>query len=413
MLDVQKDFPRKNKAQPLYIKPDTNEFWLPNARGQLQIPRGEAIELHCMQSFTNATEDNNFNNNTKKFYNVLKFPKNTRNVRTRCLHDKTFLWQGEKYEFQQFVCQQPAKYLAEQLHDKCPAMIDDLAARASQMYRIGFNITDGRFLETMRICYDDILVRPFYVQHTMLPANVHFQKFIKRLDFSKAGYFKDVNMNQLFTQKNQREQAAILLQGKHEHLFDNNTLFLARGHLAAKADFIYGNQQRATFNFFNVAPQWQAFNGGQWAALEDEVRKFAAKSQLSLDCYTGTWGIMQLRYNITTNNTQYRDFFLTVDGNNNGILPVPQLYYRVLIERTHYPRRGIALVGVNNPHATLKDINASYIICDDIREQVPWLRWMRNKDLKKGFLYACQVPDFVMAVGHLPKSLLNVTEILV
>lgn len=435
-MDIQRDFPKGNTPQPLYIIPGTNQFWMPNERGQLQIPRGASIELHCSKSFANATEEHNLNNNNIKFSNILKVARNTRILQPRCLHDKTFLWQGEKYEFGQFICEQPAKYMVEQLHEKCPTMTDGQASVEAQMYRVGFNITasrsrggggggggggvgspDGRFLETMRICYDDAVMRTLYVQHTLLPASIHFQKNIKRLNFSKAGYFKDLNMNHLYTQKHQREQAAALLQGQHvvEHLFDNNTLFLARGHLAAKADFIYGSQQRSTFTFFNVAPQWQAFNGGQWSALEDEVRKFVAKSKLRIDCYTGTWGILQLPLNSTAanNSTIQRDFYLTSDNNNNGLLPVPQLYYRVLVDRMQQPHRGIALVGVNNPHATLNEINASYVICEDIREQVAWLRWMRNKNLKKGFMYACQVTDFVSAVGHLPKSLLNVTEILV
>ncbi|XP_065362077.1 uncharacterized protein LOC135955646 [Calliphora vicina] len=423
LLDVQQDLPKGNTPQPLYIIPDTNQFWLPNARGQLQVPRGAAIELHCSKSFANATEGNNGSasstnknqNNRAKFSNILQVAKNTKTLRPRCLHDKTFLWQGEKYEFPQFICEQPAKYMVEQLYEKCPTMTDGQASVKAQMYRVGFNISSSRFLETMRICYDDTVLSTLYVQHTLLPANIHFQRSIKRLNFSKAGHFKDVNMNHLYTQQYQRQQAAALLQGQHEHLFDNNTLFLARGHLAAKSDFIYGNQQRATFNFFNVAPQWQAFNGGQWAALEDEVRKFVAKSQLLVDCYTGTFGVLQLPYKAAGGDggLHYHDFYLTMDMNNNGILPVPQLYYRVLIDRSGYATRGIALVGVNNPHATLSEIHASYIICDDIHDQVPWLRWMRNKNLKKGFMYACHVPDFVAAVGHLPKSLLNVTELLV
>ncbi|KAM7355278.1 salivary protein Tsal2A [Cochliomyia hominivorax] len=419
LLDVQHDLPWKNTPQPLYIIPDTNQFWLPNARGQLQIPRGATIELYCTKSFANATEHNNGSNsnnknNSTRCTNTFKVAKNTKILRPRCLHDKTFMWQGEKYLFQQFICEQSARYMVEQLHEKCPTMSNDQASVAAQMYRVGFNISGSRFLETMRICYDNTVLRPLYVQHTLLPASVHFQKYIKRLNFSKAGHFKDINMNHLFTQQSQQQQAAALLEGQHEHLFDKNTLFLTRGHLAAKSDFIYGNQQRTTFNFFNVAPQWQAFNGGQWAALEDEVRKFVAKSNLTVECYTGTYGTLQLPYKRDEgNNTQYREFYLTMDNNNNGILPVPQLYYRVLIDRSSLPMRGIALIGVNNPHVTQSEINSSYIICDDIHDQVPWLRWMQNKNLKKGFLYACSVPDFMETVGYLPKSLLNVTELLV
>lgn len=47
-----------------------------------------------------------------------------------------------------------------------------------------------------------------------------------------------------------------------------STQFLARGHLAAKTDFIYATGQRASFYFINAAPQWQPFNAGNWNRLE-------------------------------------------------------------------------------------------------------------------------------------------------
>ncbi|XP_061393589.1 uncharacterized protein LOC133329108 [Musca vetustissima] len=312
-------------------------------------------------------------------------------------------------------------------------MTDDPAATSTvtaEMYRVGFNISSNRFVETMRICYEPSLLRTLYVRHALLPASVHFQKSVKRLHFSKAGYFNDFNMNQLYSNYNQQQQAAVALQDEQQHqhvrhIFDNNTLFLTRGHLAAKADYIYASQQRSTFNFFNAAPQWQGFNGGQWNALEDAVRKYAANSRQWLDCYTGTWGIMKLpgppasppTTNTTTAFGPQRDFYLARDGNNNGLLPVPMLYYRLLVNSQH--SRGIVLVGVNNPHASLNEISSDYVICDDIQEKVGWLRWMSNtnnksnKNLKKGYLYACHVGDFVKAVGHLPGYLLNVTEVLV
>ncbi|GBP15094.1 hypothetical protein EVAR_73578_1 [Eumeta japonica] len=231
LLDIQQDLPSKRTPQPLYIIPDTNQFWLPNARGQLQVPRGDVIELYCSKSFANATEENNstavINNATSslKFTNKLKVAKNTKTLRPRCLHNKTFIWQNEKYDLQQFICEQSPKYTVEQLHDKCTTMIDDRASLNAQMYRVGFNISGNRFLETMRICFDDMVLRTLYVQHKLLPASIHFQKFIKRLNFSKAGHFKDVNMNYLYSQQSQRQRAADLLKGQHKHLFDKSTLF--------------------------------------------------------------------------------------------------------------------------------------------------------------------------------------------
>ena len=42
--------------------------------------------------------------------------------------------------------------------------------------------------------------------------------------------------------------------------FDSD-IYLARGHLAPNADFIFYSWMDSTYHFINVAPQWQAFNG--------------------------------------------------------------------------------------------------------------------------------------------------------
>ena len=42
--------------------------------------------------------------------------------------------------------------------------------------------------------------------------------------------------------------------------FDSD-IYLARGHLAPNADFIFYSWMDSTYHFVNVAPQWQAFNG--------------------------------------------------------------------------------------------------------------------------------------------------------
>jgi DNA/RNA non-specific endonuclease len=55
--------------------------------------------------------------------------------------------------------------------------------------------------------------------------------------------------------------------------------YLARGHLAARSDFVYSTHQRATFWFINTAPQWQTFNSGNWKVLEDNLREYKNHDQ--------------------------------------------------------------------------------------------------------------------------------------
>lgn len=47
---------------------------------------------------------------------------------------------------------------------------------------------------------------------------------------------------------------------------------LNHGHLAAKADFEFGAQQRSTFWLTNAPPQWKSINEGNWNNIEAAVR---------------------------------------------------------------------------------------------------------------------------------------------
>lgn len=50
-------------------------------------------------------------------------------------------------------------------------------------------------------------------------------------------------------------------------IISNTTeLYLARGHLTAKADYVFAALQMTTFYYINVAPQWQSFNNGNLLA---------------------------------------------------------------------------------------------------------------------------------------------------
>ena len=51
--------------------------------------------------------------------------------------------------------------------------------------------------------------------------------------------------------------------------------FFAKGHLCPHAAFIDEAQQNATYFFFNVAPQFQSFNNGNWKSLEYVTREMA------------------------------------------------------------------------------------------------------------------------------------------
>lgn len=72
----------------------------------------------------------------------------------------------------------------------------------------------------------------------------------------------------MYSQAQQKQTIAKLVGSELANKYITNTQYLARGHLAAKSDFIFATGQRLTFYFTNCAPQWQPFNAGNWNYLE-------------------------------------------------------------------------------------------------------------------------------------------------
>lgn len=138
-------------------------------------------------------------------------------------------------------------------------------------------------------------------------------------------------------------------------------------------------------------------------AVEDGTRKLAAERNITLDVYTGTYGTLSL--DDAAGNP--REIHLYVNGADRK-LPVPKLYYRVLINKSD--SSGIALIGVNNPHLTLDEIKKSYVICSDVSDGISYINWQKS-DISRGYSYACDVNEFVKAVPHF--SEMNVRNLLI
>lgn len=219
---------------------------------------------------------------------------------------------------------------------------------------------------------------------------------IDRISFQTAGFFGGKNVDKLYTQVTQQETINAELDGEASKYFDNaKNVYLARGHMGAKADFVYGTQQRATFLFINAAPQWQVFNAGNWARVEDGVRAWVSKNKINVQCYTGVYGVTTLP------NKEGREtpLYLSHDSNNNGLIPVPKIYFRVVIQPA--TKKGIVFVGVNNPHLTLAQIKKDYVFCTDVSDKVNYINWKKT-DITAGYSYACEVSDFLRTVKTLP-----------
>lgn len=173
--------------------------------------------------------------------------------------------------------------------------------------------------------------------------------------------------------------------------------FLARGHLAAMTDFISANEQRATFLFINMAPQWQTFNARNWFEIEIATRRLAADRGLTLDVWTGSYDVINLWNEFDVG----RHIFM---GWSSSQIPIPMLFYKIIIDRSS--SSGVVSLGVNNVHFSLSDILRDYVICSDVSHRINYVNWART-DIMRRYPYECEVNDFLRRVPHVQGLIVN------
>ena len=149
--------------------------------------------------------------------------------------------------------------------------------------------------------------------------------------------------------------------------------------------------QDASYYYFNTAPQWQKFNNGNWANVENSVRKYAMKYIKNLKVQTGTFQILQLSSISNSNKDTEDEKFSNVALGKNSNIPVPLYFWKLVFNPDQ--NQAIAFIGINHP--ILKDIDGipiKYDLCpnesESLCEDMGWKFRNRNK-AKKGLLYCC------------------------
>lgn len=128
----------------------------------------------------------------------------------------------------------------------------------------------------LHVTYFDYLLRARVLFSTTYDLLIYFSCSLNIWCHFQLGFFFvcsiGLDVDDLYSREIQRKTCSTILQSKPLCIClipDKGDFFLSRGHLAARSDFIYYSHQRATFYFLNAAPQWQTFNGGNWAILEE------------------------------------------------------------------------------------------------------------------------------------------------
>nr|UVJ48452.1 dsRNase4 [Hyphantria cunea] len=259
--------------------------------------------------------------------------------------------------------------------------------------RIGF-IVNNVFHTLYHSCFNEQRMEVIYVEYEQNPENGIHQTGVDRPSFLAGSFFPGIAVNTRYTQVEQKKTVAEYVGQTLADFYITSHQFLARGHLAAKTDFVFATGQRASFYFINAAPQWQPFNAGNWNTLEQNLRARIAAANYRTTVYTGTFGVSQLR----DQSNRLVDIYLVRDKNQ---IPVPLYFYKVVYDASR--RQGTAYVSINNPYYTEAEAR-SLTFCTDLcrnNSAFSWLRWQPDR-IDIGYSFCCTVEDFRRTVPHLP-----------
>jgi len=265
----------------------------------------------------------------------------------------------------------------------------------ADLIQIDFEVIASESSEavTITVCQDREKAASLWARHSIFDEVAAQDHGGSRPSF-KAGDFYEFDVDHFYKMATQRETMIQLVGSEDladQYIGDQSSqLFLSRGHLAPNADFIFESWKDSSFWFVNVAPQWQSFNGRNWATFEDDCRDFAVERNLDLTVYTGTSGVIEL--------SDVNDRLVPIFLYNGDMLPVPRYFWKIL----HDPAggAGVAVIGINNPH--LASVPSSMILCPALSSH-PLLAMSEPHNIKSGYMFACRVEDLAAAVPEVPQ----------
>ena len=251
-------------------------------------------------------------------------------------------------------------------------------------------------------CFDPATMRSVWARHILYnEIEFHDTGTSGMPDFTADNFFPDFDVANAYTKIGQRDALADILGSEelaNQYVdVEEGNVYLARGHLAPRADFFYKSWQRMSYKYINTAPQWQCFNSGNWNYLESAVREMVENSAFApfAEIYTGTFGILKL-LDINDNPTE---IWLS-GGQEDKRLPVPTYFWKIVYEPE--TQLGVALIGVNNPHLDPEEV-VSHKICPEISDHPLILELSEPDSIIKGICYACSVPDAQKFITDMPQ----------
>ncbi len=190
-----------------------------------------------------------------------------------CVQDSSFFLGTQDVAFKNLSCSRSIREKVVRTKESCGPSDGD-----GRMLEIGWQLTDGPFVPQISVCFDQDEAATHYARHVIRGAHIGaLNDDPGRPSFKEGrGLYPEISADASYKVAQQEKVLKQLLgASKGASIFSKNKSFLAKGHLAPDADFVWKEWQDATYYFANAAPQWQPFNNGNWKAVEAEVRHFA------------------------------------------------------------------------------------------------------------------------------------------
>lgn len=99
-------------------------------------------------------------------------------------------------------------------------------------------------------------------------------------------------------------------------------------------------------------------------------------------------------------NGVQQPIYLAFDANNNGLLPAPKYFWKLIHEPIS--NTATAVIGINSPY--LDPVMPEDIICPDVCDQIPWVNdaIFQLTNIARGYTFCCTAAELHNAVSFAP-----------
>nr|UVJ48450.1 dsRNase2 [Hyphantria cunea] len=299
VLSLKHDF---GSPGPVLIR--NGRYLEPEVGGDFKFRRSETVLVACP-----GDRQRVILNNETSGYDAIE---------AHCIINSTFRVDRKILQFKNIRCKSQPFFTTEKTNGTC--------ASESELYGVGYKIKNV-FYPLYSACFDKNLLHTHYVRHQLSPKSIYMQTGLKRPKFVEGDLFDKVSISSIYKLNNQKSRLDVILGTNMGDKYLSQNQALTRGHLAARADYTTSAETRATFHYVNTAPQWKRGNAGDWAALEDALRRRVQAYGSEILVFTGAHGVMTL----PDKRDRMKEIYLHTDANNNEQLPVPMYFYKVYL----------------------------------------------------------------------------------